>query len=251
MTEQLATSVITPHWQLPEGVCAFYSNRNGGDSETPYDSNNLALHVGDDSNDVISNREFLPMSERIAWLNQVHSSRCVKVTDDYFLSLEPAKADASFTSQKATVCGVLTADCAPILIADQSASCVAAIHAGWRGLASGVIQNTITALPVTPESLTIWVGPHISQTHFQVGEDVKSAFEQYPEAFVEDKQAGKFRCSLFAIIETILHSMHVPDVINSGICTFEQHNAFFSHRHAQNNNVSHTGRFISGIYLKP
>lgn len=251
MTEQLVNSVLTPDWELPTGVSAFYTDRNGGYSEAPYDTNNLALHVGDNANDVQSNRESLQLYERIAWLNQVHSSRCIKVTDEYFLSLEPAKADASFTTQNSTVCAVLTADCVPILIADKNATCVAAVHAGWRGLASGVLQNAIAALPVAAESLTVWIGPHISQPNFQVGEEVKSAFTQFSEAFVQDEIAGKYQCSLAKIIDSILHSLQVQDVTHSGICTFAQHEQYYSFRHAKQHGQAQTGRFASGIYLDP
>lgn len=251
MTEQLTTSILTPEWDLPKGVSAFYTQRTGGCSKAPFDSNNLALHVGDNANDVYINRESLPQSERIAWLNQVHASRCVMINDEYFLGLEPAKADAGFTTQKSTVCAVLTADCVPILIADKNASCVASIHAGWRGLASGVIQNTIAAMPVLPETLSVWIGPHISQANFQVGEDVKSSFKQHSKAFENDVVDGKYRCSLYQIIQSILNTLNISDVVNCEICTYEKHDTFYSYRHAQKNGEVQTGRFVSGIYLNP
>lgn len=242
-------AVLIPQWDLPSGVSAFYTSRCGGESLAPYDSFNLAKHVGDNPVDVASNRSQLPLSDRIAWLNQVHSSRCVAITDDYFVPLELAKADASFSRQSDVVCAVMTADCVPILIASKDASCVAAVHAGWRGLANGVLQNTLAALPSKSSNLSIWVGPHISQAHFQVGEDVKLALNQYENAFVADTAANKYRCNLFQIVQTICQSAGITDVTNSGICTYSDHQHFFSHRYAQQHLHSQTGRIVSAIYL--
>jgi hypothetical protein len=249
MIEQHSAAILRPEWVLPEGVNAFYTNRHHGSSLAPYDSFNLATHVGDDPMDVHCNRQMLPLSDQIAWLNQVHGSRCLPVNQDYFLPLEPAKADASFSKQQNVVCAVLTADCLPILIASKDATCVAAVHAGWRGLASGVLQNTLKALNCPSDNLSVWVGPHISQAHFQVGKDVKDAFVDNADAFVSDGLSGKFRCDLFAIVDAICSSMGISEVVNSNICTYTNYQDFYSHRHAQHSSQTTTGRFVSGIYL--
>ncbi|GAA0857810.1 peptidoglycan editing factor PgeF [Aliiglaciecola litoralis] len=250
MTDTTCSGVLAPDWSLPDGIAAFYTCRQGGSSLAPFDAFNLALHVGDDPMDVAANRALLPNSDRIAWLNQVHSARCVPISQDYFLSLEPAKADASISREKHLVCAVMTADCLPILIASKDASCVAAVHAGWRGLANGVLQNTLAALPCEPSNLSIWVGPHISQSHFQVGQEVKQALAQYASAFVKDAEAGKFRCDLFQIVQAICLHSGITDITNSDICTYANHQLFFSHRHAQHHQQQRTGRIVSGIYLR-
>ncbi|GAC15882.1 peptidoglycan editing factor PgeF [Aliiglaciecola lipolytica] len=246
----LSSPIRTPHWDLPAGVKAFYTTRKGGASQPPYDSNNLAAHVGDNPADVQSNRGNLPLSESTAWLTQVHGKRCIRITEDYFLPLESAKADASFTTEKNMVCAVMTADCLPILVADTAGSCVAAIHAGWRGLANGIIENTIHSMGIPANQLMVWIGPHISQRHFQVSEDLKQVFSEYPEAFKKDAEPGKYLCSLAHIAGHICKSMQVNSVIESGICTYVHHSDFYSHRFAQHNGQTHTGRFVCGIYLQ-
>ncbi|WP_460315036.1 peptidoglycan editing factor PgeF [Aliiglaciecola aliphaticivorans] len=251
MTEAVLTSPIrTPHWNLPAGVKAFYTTRNIGASQPPYDSNNLAMHVGDNSADVQLNRDALPLSDSIAWLTQVHGIRCVRITKDYFLPLEVAKADASFTTESKNVCAVMTADCMPILVANTAGTCVAAIHAGWRGLVNGVIENTLASMNCDPDTLTIWIGPHISQRHFQVSEDLKQVFANYPEAFVADVEHGKYLCSLAKIAREKCRAIGVNNVVESGICTYVHHADFYSHRYAQHQGQSQTGRFACGIYLQ-
>ena len=243
-------NIHTADFPFPKGVNAFYTSRRFGVSKAPFDSFNIALHVGDQNQDVLDNRSCLPKAESIAWLQQIHSARCIEVTNDYFLPLETDKADASYTSLANTVCAVMTADCLPILICDQDATCVAAVHAGWRGLASGVIQNTIGKLPVSPERLLIWVGPHISSAHFEVGDDVRQHFSNYTNAFKPSDSANKYLCDLFVIAKQIAKSMGIVHVFGGNLCTYSNPSEFFSHRRAVHNGASQTGRMLSGIYLK-
>ncbi|MDO6709925.1 peptidoglycan editing factor PgeF [Aliiglaciecola sp. 2_MG-2023] len=251
MTEAVLSSPIrTPHWTLPEGVKAFYTTRKMGVSQPPYESNNLAMHVGDNPADVQFNRDALPCADSVAWLTQVHGIRCIRITKDYFLPLEVAKADASFTTERKSVCAVMTADCMPILVANTAGTCVASIHAGWRGLANGIIENTIAAMNCEPGALTVWIGPHISQRHFQVSEDLRKVFAQYPEAFVKDTVKGKYLCSLAQIAREKCHSIGVGSFVESGICTYVHHGDFYSHRYAQHHGQAQTGRFVCGIYLQ-
>lgn len=249
MSEIAKQSILVPDWDLPPGVKAFYSSRHGGESLSPYKSFNIANHVGDDPMDVDFNRQQLPMHDHIAWLNQIHGTRCVEADSQYFLSMEPAKADASYTSLANVVCAVMTADCLPILLAAKDASCVSAVHAGWRGLASGVVQNTMTMLDSDPSNITMWVGPHISQKHYEVGEDVKQAFAAFDFAFSQ-KSEDSYYCNLFAITQAIAHSLGVKDVVNSQICTYEQKLDFYSHRYASQHGKPATGRFVSGVYIE-
>ena len=153
--------------------------RTGGKSEGKYNSFNLATHVKDDITAVHLNRDlldqYLPSSPN--WLNQTHSFDVLK------LPSPSLNADASFTIEKNTVCVVQTADCLPLLVANLEGTIVAAIHAGWRGLLHGVIENTIEKMNISPNELLVWLGPAISQKHFEVGFDVKNSFcEKHREA---------------------------------------------------------------------
>ncbi|WJG08403.1 peptidoglycan editing factor PgeF [Aliiglaciecola sp. LCG003] len=253
-TKLTTENVIKPNWALPDGVNAFYTNRLNGVSRQPYDSFNLATHVGDHSARVEANRSRLPLANKIAWLQQVHSSRCISLSEQYFLSGETAKADASMTQNKQLVCAVMTADCLPILITNQAATCVTAVHAGWRGLANGVLQNSIKAMQCPTDTLTLWVGPHISQQHFEVGEEVKQAFTGYPNAFIHVANSltgvAKYQCSLIEIVTAICESLGLSQIHSENICTYQNHQLFYSHRHGQHNGAAQTGRFISAIYLE-
>lgn len=235
---------------IPDGVKAFYTTRRFGVSKPPFDSFNIALHVGDEHQDVLDNRVMLPKAESIAWLQQIHSARCIEVTDNYFLPLEISKADASYTTLASTVCAVMTADCLPILICDQDASCVAAVHAGWKGLASGVIQNTINKMPAYTDRLLMWVGPHISAQHFEVGEDVRQQFIDFPSAFKPSSNANKYLCDLFAISKQIANSMGIKQVFGGNLCTYGNPSEFFSYRRTVHEGQTQTGRLLCGIYLE-
>lgn len=243
-------NIHTADFPLPKGVNGFYTTRRFGVSKPPFDSFNIALHVGDQKQDVVDNRSMLPNAESIAWLQQIHSARCIEVTDDYFLSLESSKADASYTTLTNTVCAVMTADCLPILICDQDASCVAAVHAGWRGLATGVIQNTIRKMSASPERLLMWVGPHISAEYFEVGEDVRNHFTGYPSAFKPSANANKYQCDLFEITKYIASSMGITQIFGGNLCSYSNPTDFFSHRRTVHKGESQTGRMLCGIYLE-
>lgn len=250
MNEQGENKILVPEWELPKGVKAFYSSRHGGESLAPFDSFNIATHVDDDAMDVDFNRQQLPLHDRIAWLNQIHSTRCVEANNQYFLSLEPAKADASYSRMPNVVCAVMTADCLPILISSKNSECIAAVHAGWRGLAGGVLQNTIKMLGCDTKDLTVWVGPHISQKNYKVGQELVRAFSAFSHAFDVDTK-GDHYCSLFAIAESIALSLGVKEIVNADICTFDNHKDFYSHRYVSNLSKPITGRFVSGIYIEP
>jgi YfiH family protein len=164
--------ILRPDWDIP-GVDAGFTLRTGGVSKPPYDSLNLAMHVGDDPDDVRENRrrlvEFAGLPEEPRWLKQVHGNRVVHASE---VERDITEADAVWTDQLGQVCAVMVADCVPILLAARDGSCVAAIHAGWRGLAAGVIEETIKALPVAPEALVAEIGPCISAEHYEVGPEV-------------------------------------------------------------------------------
>jgi YfiH family protein len=165
---------IVPDWPAPPGVRALQSTRTGGVSRGPYESLNLGDHVGDDPADVAANRArlaaFLPGEP--LWLKQVHG---VAVADA--LADGPgAEADAAIARQGGRVCVVMTADCLPLLLCDRAGTVVAAVHAGWRGLAAGVVEAAVAAMGRPGSELLAWLGPAIGPEAFEVGEEVRAAF---------------------------------------------------------------------------
>jgi len=170
--------LMRPKWPVPKNIRAYCTLRHPGNSWGMYSSFNLALHVQDNPQDVLANRKALmhyaQLPSEPRWLNQTHSTIPVIAERS---SIE-TPADASYTQQKGIVCVVMTADCLPILVTNQEGTEVAAIHAGWRGLADGVIEQTISALHSHADSLMIWIGPSISQPYYEVGEDFYAAFKQ-------------------------------------------------------------------------
>lgn len=161
----------------PGNVHIFYTTREGGYSDDPYRGFNLGLHVGDCERAVEANRAALvaqlPPATRIAWLNQVHGTVIVSADD----SLDTAaRADGCWTRQPGVACAVMVADCLPVLLSDRSGSVVAAVHAGWRGLAAGVLESAVSALDSKPQDLYAWLGPAIAKEEFEIGPEVRSVF---------------------------------------------------------------------------
>jgi YfiH family protein len=227
------TSIIHPDWPVPPNVHAASTYRTGGVSRAPYDSFNLASHVGDDSQAVAENRrrlrEALSLPNEPAWLDQVHSD--VVVNADSWP--QPPRADACVTTSRGQICAVLTADCLPVLLCDRDGTRVAAAHAGWRGLAAGILDNTVRALGVPGEELLAWMGPAISQPAFEVGDDVRSAFlARDPDAaFAFAPNARRrWQCDLYALARRNLARLGVRDVYGGGFCTVAEKERFFSYR---------------------
>ena len=222
-------------------VRGFYTTRFGGVSAAPFDSFNLGAASGDEANRVAENRRLLrrmlPADPR--WLKQVHGNRVIHLSD----WLQGTEADAAWTDRPGQVAAVLTADCLPLLIADSGGACVAAIHAGWRGLASGVIAECIAALPVRPARLLAWIGPGICREHYEVDGVVHGAFPGAEEAFTANRE-GHWLADLPAIARKQLKDAGVGQLIDSGACTAEG-NRFFSHRRDRL-----TGRMASVIWIE-
>ncbi|WP_339723963.1 peptidoglycan editing factor PgeF [uncultured Paraglaciecola sp.] len=253
----LRPSYIQANWPAPNNVRAFTSCRSGGFSRPPFDSFNLAQHVGDDQHLVNKNRQLLPNYKNFTWLNQTHSNHCVDLGEcgtDGDLALE---ADACFATSKKQVCAVMTADCLPILFCDQQGSCVAAVHAGWRGLADGVIENTVSKMPVNAKTLMAWMGPAISQQHFEVGEEIKEIFSDYPQAFRQNQQTSeqKYFADLYHIAKQKMLALGITHIFGGEYCTYKQEDLFFSHRRITHQAANRemptatTGRIVSAIYL--
>jgi polyphenol oxidase len=247
-------SLLELDWQLPPGVRAACTTRLGGVSEPPWDSFNLAMHVGDAAEHVATNREqlreLLSLSSEPAWLSQVHGVEVANL-DDASASATPITADASITSRAGPACVVMVADCLPVLFCSKDGSRVGAAHAGWRGLAAGVLEQTIAAMGVPGEELRAWLGPAISREHFEVGAEVGAAFSDADPGsalcfFANDR--GRWQADLIELAKRRLAAAGVTDVSGGKWCTFAQSNRFFSHRRDGHANDGHTGRFAALIW---
>jgi YfiH family protein len=270
------SSFILPDWPAPNNIVAFTTTRVSGFSKTPFDSLNLAQHVGDDPKIVEKNRTLLPNHENYFWLNQTHSTTCLDLDHTPQPLCGSIEADACFSQQSNQVCAVMTADCLPILLCDKSlidktregekATSVAAIHAGWRGLADGVIENSIQQMCIAsnlePKNIIAWMGPAISQNYFEVGQDVKQIFKQFPQAFKINTESSdkKYFADLYYIAKQKLIELGIQHIYGGDRCTYSDHQHFFSHRRAthqgltnnaeQGRNQITTGRMVSAIYFK-
>ncbi|WP_034475237.1 peptidoglycan editing factor PgeF [Aestuariibacter salexigens] len=243
---QSSLTLITPNWPAPDNIVAYSTTRAGGASTGRYATFNLGHHVGDDPSTVAYNRSLLPHSSEINWLEQVHGTECVKLEN---INTSPAKADASYTQCRRVGCSVMTADCLPVLLCDKSGKVVAAVHAGWRGLAYGVIKNTVASLPVAPSSLLAWLGPCIGAEHFEVGSDVLRHFQDCSHAFVARQQNDKYLMDLHAAARVKLEACGVTDVYSYQGCTYAQEDKFFSHRRATHHAETPTGRMVTVILM--
>lgn len=257
-----ADSIILPDWPAPENVRAFITTRKGGVSAGPYSSMNLGDHVGDAPEHVEANRSSLARRvglepESLFWLKQVHGVDLADLDQPSARNESPLVADGATTTLSSIACVVMTADCMPVLLCDQSGSRVAAVHAGWRGLEQGVIQQALQHFE-DPRQVLAYLGPTISQKHFEVGLEVKSAFERrnpdYAEAFVpsiansgEDSDPGsdKYMCDLYSIARILLRSHGVTKIFGGEFCTYEQDRLFYSYRR----DGAQSGRMASLIYL--
>jgi YfiH family protein len=244
-------------WQAPPGVHALITMRAGGVSAAPLDALNLATHVGDAPEAVQENRRRLRAAAGLPheprWLRQVHGIEVADL-DAQAPGSEP-EADAAVTTHAGTVCAVLTADCLPVLFAARDGSAVAVAHAGWRGLAAGVLDVTVAALRtrVAPGvALMSWIGPAISVRHFEVRDDVRQAFlAQDPDnaaAFVRGRD-GHWQCDLPRLARHRLALLDVTDIGGSDCCTYAEEARFFSHRRdVQHRGLATTGRIAALIW---
>ena len=239
--------MIYPDWPAPGTVKAVTTTREGGVSAAPFDAFNLADHVGDRAEAVQRNRDLLRRRLRLpaepVWLEQVHGCSVAACG-----SAGPRpRADASYADRAGSVCAVLTADCLPVLFCDRQGTRVAAAHAGWRGLAGGVLESTVEALGVAPGQLLVWLGPAIGPQAFEVGAEVRRAFvEQHAEAgdaFVAQTN-GRWLGDLYRLARIRLRALGVNAVYGGGFCTFGDAERFFSYRRDQV-----TGRMATLIWL--
>lgn len=228
--------MLDMQWELPPGVRAAFTTRIGGASEAPWDSFNLATHVGDDPAHVAANRALLRKSlgpkVEPAWLNQVHGTDVLNL-DAATLSALPVSADAAVTTRAGVACVVMVADCLPVLFTTRDGSRVGAAHAGWRGLAAGVLEQTVRALGVPGVELRAWMGPCISRQHFEVGEEVREEFVKQDAGASDnfDRNArGRWQADLVGLARRRLTTLGITDVAGGKWCTVADREQFYSHR---------------------
>ncbi len=226
---------ISPDWDVPERVKVYSTTRLGGVSEPPFDTLNLGTHVKDNQQHVLENRaltvEAIQAPNPPLWLNQVHGCDVVFV-DCYTEQNDALEADGTFTRDTGRVLCVGTADCLPVVISNSNGSAVSVIHAGWRGLAEGVLQSAVAHFDET-DQLHAWLGPAIGPSAFEVGGEVVDLFlagNQQNAAAFKPAGNGKFMADIYALARLAL-TRHRPIVITGGeYCTYTQATLFHSHR---------------------
>lgn len=236
---------IFPDWPAPTWVRACTTTRVGGASAPPYATFNLAHHVGDALAVVAANRKHLAEALNLpappVWLDQIHSARAVDVCH------VEGGADAAYTDRPDQVCAVLTADCLPILLCDRAGSRVAAVHAGWRGLAAGVIENTLHAMPRPATEWMAWLGPAIGPEAFEVGDAVREVFIGYDgvatSAF-RPHRPGHWLADIYELARQRLRANGVTQIYGGGWCTVRDAARFYSYRRE-----GVTGRMASLIWI--
>jgi hypothetical protein len=245
----MSAAVIIPDWPAPVGIHALTTTRRmPGRSAAPYDAFNLGLRSGEDEAIVHANRDLLARSFTLPstprWLHQVHGNRSLRLTEE-LLSGEP-EADAAFTTQAGVVLAILTADCLPILVCANDGLEIAAVHAGWRGLAAGVIESCITRLLTPRERLLVWLGPAIASDSYEVGDEVRTAFVDddvsAAKAFVATR-AGHWRCDMYALARRRLAVLGITHIFGGGFDTFAD-SRFYSYRRDR----ARSGRFATLIW---
>ena len=245
----MSVSWVEPGWPAPGGVRALSTFRTGGVSVAPYESLNLGDHVGDATRSVAENRRRLAaaagLPDEPVWLEQVHGTHVADL--DGLGGIGPA--DAAMTRQAGRVCAILTADCLPLLLAADTGGLVAAAHAGWRGLALGVIEATVHALKVPPGRLMAWLGPAIGPKHFEVGPEVREELlraDAGAESAFLPNERGRFMADLAKLVRRRLTTLGVGRIHGGGECTFAAGDRYFSHRRD-----GVTGRQATLIWLEP
>lgn len=255
-------TLIKPDWpDLPTNVHAFSSTRLGGRSQIPYDDGlgggglNLGDHVGDDMSHVLQNRALLNalLPSDVTFLSQMHGNIVLDASVLESSSNSPMTADACYTQDQRVVCAILTADCLPILLSSLDGRYVAAIHAGWRGLANNVIENTIRILGQQGAGeLTAWMGPAIGSTAFEVGHDVYlEFFKKIPKLdrfmkvrLATEGGAQKYDMDIYGVAREVLHQLGVQRVHGGQYCTVTQSELFYSYRRDRC-----TGRMANLIWM--
>lgn len=235
-------------WSAPNGVHALTTTRVGGVSASPYNTFNLGDHVGDDASAVAANRALLRKELKLPsepiWLKQVHGVNVV----DAATAASGVTADGAWTDRRGVVLAILTADCLPVFLCDRAGMKVALLHAGWRGLAAGVIEAGVRALGVPGEELLAFLGPAIGPAGYEVGNEVRAAFtSEDPRAGTAflPRGDGRWAADLYGLAQMRLHALGVADVQYEDRCTCGEPEVFFSYRRD-----GATGRMASLIWIE-
>lgn len=243
--------LLTPDWPAPARVRAATTTRQGGVSQPPFDSFNLGGHVDDKPAAVAANRQQLRKALSLPaepyWLNQIHGTDVANLDTN---SDGMPEADASITTTPNIVCAVLTADCLPVLFCDQAGTQVAAAHAGWRGLAAGILEATVKGFDAPPENIMAWLGPAIGPQAFEVGQEVRQAFcdvdPNAAEAFVASELDNqKWMADVYQLARQRLATVGVNAVYGGGRCTVTEADEFYSFRRD-----GETGRMASLVWAE-
>ncbi len=239
-------SYLKAAWAVPNNVHAYSTLRQEGFSQAPFDEFNLGDHVGDLATHVEQNRNKLEadldLKVKPSWLKQVHGTNVIKANADKL----PAEADASYSFDSNQICIVMTADCLPVVFYNRDNSAIAAAHAGWKGLAAGVLIKTIQALG--DGNIQAYLGPAIGPLHFEVGLEVFSAFtnldSENERCFTRsDSKQDKWFANLYELARLQLAKHGVNDVSGGDYCTFKNKELFYSYRRERN-----TGRMATLIW---
>lgn len=244
---------IIPGWPAPANVKALFTTRGGGVSSGTngaYASLNLGAHVNDDPAHVTHNRALLRrhLPNEPKWLKQVHGTLPIWIDET---EAATPQGDAVLSRTRGTVCAVMVADCLPVFLCDKTGAAVGIVHAGWRGLAGGIIEQSVAALQGDRGSLMAWLGPAIGPDHFEVGSDVYDAFvrhdAQAAQAFTPrgDGRARKWLADIFLLARQRLNNAGVAEIYGGGICTYSDPARFFSYRRD-----GETGRMAALIWLE-
>ncbi|MFZ6845176.1 peptidoglycan editing factor PgeF [Undibacterium sp. RuTC16W] len=256
VNDLMSLPVIHPDWEgVPLHVQGFCTTRIGGFSKAPYDDgqggggNNLGDHVGDSPESVSRNRHMLNrfLPDDVTFLSQVHGT----IVLDAATLCAGDNGDAVITTAPNMVCAVLTADCLPVLFSDDKGKVVAAAHAGWRGLAGGVLQNTVSKMrDAGADNIIAWMGPAIGPDEFEVGQDVVDAFQlraRTSEKFFKQKtEEGKYLADIYGLARYVLAKAGVNQVYGGDRCTVTEKGQFYSYRRD-----GVTGRMASLIWIVP
>ncbi len=235
-------------WPAPPQVKALTTTRRGGKSIGPYASLNLAGHVGDDPAAVAANRTRLRTAARVpaepVWLDQVHGTQVI----DAALAAPGAQADGSHARVPGVVCAVLTADCLPVFLCDRDGTRVGLLHAGWRGLAAGIIEQGVAALALPPARLLACLGPAIGPRAFEVGPEVRTAFmgqDSAARAAFIPGEGGRYWADIYLLARQRLERLGVSAVLGGDRCTSEDSGRFYSYRRD-----GRCGRMASLIWIE-
>ncbi len=239
---------LNAEWPVPAWVRAGCTSLHSGFSSPPYTGLNLAKHVGDEHDTVERNRVLLQSELQLPgaplWLEQVHGNRIID-SADWFTGI---RADASVTRERDIVCAILSADCLPLLLCNEEGSQIAALHLGWRGICSTLLEQAISSFGARTEDIRAWIGPHIHSRHYEVGEEVREICEQAisgtDHAFTFSAK-GKWRMSLSALVRQQLLKLGISMAYTCNLCTFEEEDRFYSYRRQKI-----TGRIASLIWME-